>query len=261
MSTLIFDIETVGENFDELDATTQEMLTRWIKKESYDEEEYERLVTDIKEGLGFSPLTGEIVAIGVLDGEKNKGVVYYQAPTSSPSPQGRGAGLSAIASQGAKVEGEGETVEEEIDGIVFKKRTEKEMLEQFWQGAKGYHDFVSFNGRCFDVPYLMMRSAIHKIKPSKNLMANRYLNYMRDDAKHIDLRDQLSFYGAVRRAGSLHLYCRAFSIKSPKSGGVTGDDVAGLFKDKKFLDIAKYNVGDLRATKELFEYWKEFIDL
>ena len=189
------------------------------------------------------------MAIGVLDGEKNKGVVYYQAPTSSPSPQGRGAG------------GEGETVEEEIDGIVFKKRTEKEMLEQFWQGAKGYHDFVSFNGRCFYVPYLMVRSAIHKIKPSKNLMANRYLNYQRDDAKHIDLRDQLNFYGAVRRAGSLHLYCRAFGIKSPKSDGVTGNDVAGLFKAKKFLDIAKYNVGDLRATKELFEYWKEFINL
>ena len=40
MSKLIFDIETVGENFDELDETTQEVLTKWIKKESANETEY-----------------------------------------------------------------------------------------------------------------------------------------------------------------------------------------------------------------------------
>ena len=40
MSKLLFDIETVGENFDELDETTQEVLTKWIKKESANETEY-----------------------------------------------------------------------------------------------------------------------------------------------------------------------------------------------------------------------------
>ena len=34
----------------------------------------------IKSGLGFSPLTGQIVAIGVFDYDKNQGVVYFQAP-------------------------------------------------------------------------------------------------------------------------------------------------------------------------------------
>ena len=236
MATLIFDIETIGEDYDLLDATTQKMLTRWLKKESYDAEEYEQALADIKNGLGFSPLTGEIVAIGVLDMEKNKGAVYYQAPGQ-------------------------ENADEEIDGIVFKQKTEAEMLESFWQGAKNYQNFVSFNGRCFDVPYTMVRSAVHEIKPTKNLMANRYLNYQRDDAKHIDLLDQLSFYGTVKRKGSLHLWSRAFGIKSPKADGVDGDDVAKLFKEKKFLDIAKYNVGDLRATKELYEKWKGFFDV
>ena len=32
MPKLIFDIETIGENFDELDQATQEVLTKWIKK-------------------------------------------------------------------------------------------------------------------------------------------------------------------------------------------------------------------------------------
>jgi hypothetical protein len=31
MATLVFDIETVGEDFDTLDETSQESLTCWIK--------------------------------------------------------------------------------------------------------------------------------------------------------------------------------------------------------------------------------------
>ena len=75
MSKLILDIETIGEDFDSLDKTTQEVLTRWIKKDAGNKEEYKTLLADLKSGLGFSPLTGEIVAIGILDYEKDKGVV------------------------------------------------------------------------------------------------------------------------------------------------------------------------------------------
>ncbi len=77
MAKLIFDIETVGENFDELDKTTQDVLTQWIEKEANDEDEYKKLLEDLKNGLGFSALTGEIVAIGVLDYEKNKSCCVF----------------------------------------------------------------------------------------------------------------------------------------------------------------------------------------
>jgi len=80
---LIFDIETVGEKFDELDSITQENLTRWIKREAAgNTEKFNVMLADLKESLGFSPLTGQIVAIGVFDTIKNQGVVYYQAPAS-----------------------------------------------------------------------------------------------------------------------------------------------------------------------------------
>ncbi len=228
MAKLVLDIETIGENFDQLDQTTQEVLTRWTKKESKNEDEYRIALDDLKNGLGFSPLTGEIVAIGILDVEKNKGAVYFQAP--------------------------GQNIKEsEENGIKFKQMTEKEMLEKFWEVTKHYDDFIPFNARGFAAPFLMTRPAIHKIKPSKDLMSNRY------DKKHIDLMDILSFYGAVRRKGSLHLYCRAFGIKSPKEDGISGDGVNAFFKEKKFLEIAKYNVGDLRATKELYEYWDKYL--
>jgi 3'-5' exonuclease len=231
---LVLDIETIGEDFDALDHATQENLTRWIKKDSDSEDEYKIALQDLKNGLGFSPLTGEIVAIGLLDYYKNEGAVYYQAP-------------------GQKNE------EIKEDGIQFKQMDEKMMLQKFWELATRYQVFITFNGRSFDMPFIMARSAIHGVRPTKDLMRGRYLYQNNPDALHIDLLEQLSFYGATRRKGSLHLWSRAFGIESPKSGGITGDDVGPLFKRGKFLDIARYNVGDIRATRELYSKWEQYL--
>jgi len=233
MSKLVFDIETVGVDFDSLDETTQDVLTRWIKKESVSDEDYDESLKELKEGLGFSPLTGEIIVIGVFDCDKNQGAVYFQAP--------------------------GQNIKEFSEGnIKFRQMTEKEMLANFWQGARNYQEFITFNGRAFDAPFMMVRSAIHKIRPTRNLVEGRYL-YQQRDCLHIDLLDQLTFYGAVRRKGNLHLWAKAFGIQSPKAEGITGDDVGRLFREKKFLDIARYNVGDLRATRELYNFWNSYL--
>lgn len=231
---LVIDIETIGESFDSLDKATQENLTRWIKKDSDSEDEYKIALEDLKNGLGFSPLTGEIVAIGLLDYYKNEGGVYYQAPGQKNK-------------------------EIKEDGISFKQMTEEEMLRKFWELAERYQVFITFNGRAFDIPFLITRSAIKGIRPTKDLMRGRYLYQNNPDALHIDLAEQLSFYGATRRKGSLHLWSRAFDIPSPKSSGITGDDVGPLFKKKKFLEIAKYNVGDIRATRLLYEKWEKYL--
>ncbi|MDO8664340.1 MAG: ribonuclease H-like domain-containing protein [Candidatus Liptonbacteria bacterium] len=231
---LVLDIETVGENFDSLDKATQESLTRWIKKESENEAEYEEALNELKNGLGFSALTAEIVAIGVLDCDRDESVVYFQAPDEKLS-------------------------EFKEENTTFKQCSEKEMLEKFWEGAKKYNYFITFNGRTFDIPFMMVRSAVHGIKPTKDLMRGRYLSQQSFDAVHVDLLDQLTFYGAVRKKGNLHLWTRAFGITSPKVSGVTGDDVGKLFKEKKYAEIARYNAGDLRATKELHEKWENYM--
>lgn len=235
MPTLIFDIETVGEDFDAVDVTTQEVLTRWIKRETESGEDYTAALADLKNGLGFSPLTGQIVAIGIYDGEREKGAVYFQASKK----------------------GEEKNFEEGC--CKFEVMSEKEMLQKFWDIVEKYETFVTFNGRQFDVPFLMIRSAIHGIRPSKNLLANRYLNHQPGYARHVDLLDQLSFYGALRKKGSLHLWCRAFGIESPKAQGVDGDDVKALFESGKSDDIARYNARDLRATYELYTYYTRFL--
>lgn len=234
MKKLIFDIETIGKEYETFDEFTRENLSRWIK-DSEDESQYNAKLQELKNGLGFSPLTGEVVAIGVLDAEADKGAAYFQSPGQ-----------------------EQEAFEE--NGVKYEAGTEKEILEKFWNVVNYCNEFISFNGRTFDVPFLMVRSAIHRVKPTKDLMSHRYLSSQRFGAHHIDLLDQLTFYGAVRRKGSLHLWCNAFGIKSPKSDGITGDLVTELFKNKEYLKIAQYNVGDLHATKELYNYWKKYLD-
>lgn len=232
MATLIFDIETVGESWESLDAETQTILTRWIKRTIRNEDERIAALTDLQEGLGFSPLTGMIVAIGLYDVERRQGVVYYQGDTNAS--------------------------DDETGEFLLKSRSEKEMLEDFWDGARAYDTFVTFNGRGFDVPFLNLRSAIQGIHPSQNLMEGRYL-YQQKTVRHVDLRDQMTFYGAMQKRPSLHLFCRAFGIESPKVNGVGGDDVTKLFSEKKFRDIAEYNVRDVVATAKLYQKWLDYL--
>ena len=231
MATLVFDIETVGESWDSLDPTTQEVLTRWIGRTSKDAHEHAALLKDVQGGLGFSPLTGQVVAIGFYDVERRQGVVYYQS---------------------------NEDTESDVDEYILKPRTESDMLVDFWEGAKSYDTFVTFNGRGFDVPFLNLRSAILGIRPAVDLMDGRYL-YQQKQSRHVDLQDQMTFYGAMMRRPSLHLFCRAFGIESPKMDGIAGDDVAELFHAKKFRDIARYNARDVIATTALYHKWLTYL--
>ena len=217
---IVIDIETIGKEFDSFDETTREYLLKYAETEDD--------VKAAKEGLGFSPLTGEIVAIGMLNPDTGRGVVYYQSPEVRQEP-----------------------LEEE--GIEYVADTEPGILRRFWETVRHYDQMITFNGRGFDAPFLLLRSAIHKIQPTKELMPNRY------SLSHCDLIDVLTFYGAVRRKFSLHMWCKAFGIKSPKEEGVTGHEVPELFRQQQYLTIARYCVGDLYATKELFEYWEKYV--
>jgi hypothetical protein len=220
MSRVIFDIETVGKDFESLDRPVQEYLLRYA--ETKDEKE------EIKDRLSFYPLTGEIVTIGLLDPDTQKGKVFFQNVGDPLLPFEEG-------------------------NVLYETGTEKEILEKFWTVIKGCSQFITFNGRSFDCPFILIRSAVHRIKPRRDLMPNRYGD------THIDLLEQLTFYGASRKRFNLDMWCRTFGIKSPKEDGITGDEVKGLFKAGRHLDIARYCVGDLRATKELLHYWENYI--
>lgn len=220
-SRLILDIETRGFEFGGLDEEAQDYLLKYAKTPEEEEE--------VRQSLSFYPLTGEVVAIGMLNPDTLKGHMLFQAPGIDP------------------------LLPMEEDGVLYETATEAEMLDKFWTTVSKYDTVVTFNGRGFDVPFLLVRSAMHRITPTRDLMPNRYAD------SHIDLMDRLNFFGSVRRRFSLDMWCRAFGITSPK-GEVTGYQVPELFAAGRYMDIARYCARDLVATRELFFYWDKYIN-
>ena len=219
MSQLIFDIETRGEKFEKVDPVIQENLLKYAKTE----EEKEL----IKERTGLIPVAGEIVAIAMLNPETNNGKVYFSA--------------------------DDKTENYEKDGIQYEVKNEKEILESFWQDVKNYDQIIGYNSRGFDCPFIIFRSMFYKILPTKNLMPNRYYSN-----QHLDLLDQLKFYGAFR-GFSLEVMCEFLKIKNPKDEGVSGLIVNELYEKGEYKKIAEYCMRDVVATKDLYERARDFI--
>lgn len=220
MSRIIFDIETLGKDFESLDEPVRDYMLRWAESEEQKEE--------VRGSLSFYPLTGEVITIGMMNPDSGRGVVYFRNNSGPVEPF-------------------------EEDGLRYEAGTEEEIIRKFWDTISHYDQFITFNGRGFDCPFLMIRSAVYQITPKRELMPNRYGDI------HIDLFDQLTFYGASRRKFSLDMWCRTFGIKSPKDSGITGADVKDLFMAGKHIEIAKYCAGDLRATAGLLAVWEKYI--
>ena len=220
MARVVIDIETLGAPLDSFDETQQEYLLKFAESEKERQEALQK--------LSLYPLTSRVIAIGLLNPDTGRGKVLFHA--DAPSDE-------ASAD----------------DAIRFIAGDERSMLEAFWKDMTRYEQFITFNGRGFDCPFLLLRSALLGIRPTRNLMPYRY-----NPEIHCDLLEQFTFYGASRKF-NLDFYCRAFGIESPKSHGITGLDLGELFRAKRFREIAEYNLGDLRATAELFRRWEEFL--
>jgi DNA polymerase elongation subunit (family B) len=228
MRTLIFDIKTVGEEWNDLDEATQLALTAWIPKVTKNDSEQVSRLEQVKDHLRWSPLTGKMVSLGLYDYERAEGAVYYTGLGNKP--------------------------DEVVGEYILKPRSEASLLTEFWDGAREYDTFVTFNGRGFDVPFLLHRSVVCQVMPSCDLMERRYL-YQQKKVSHVDLQDQLTFYGAMSKRPSLHLFCRAYGIESPKPEALSSGDIAVLYKEKKFRDSALYTVQEIKATTELYRKW------
>jgi hypothetical protein len=226
---IVFDIETVGSDFESLSDSQKEFLLRPVEQEK-DPQTKSEMVEETKRYLSLYPLTAKIVAIGLLSTEKEKSMVLYEGGKDDDW-----------------------IVEEKV--IKYKPLTEIEMLKYFWKYAEKAEKVISFNGRNFDLPFIMIRSAINGIKPSKNLIRNRY-----DASQHIDLLEQFTFYGITKKF-NLDFYCNAFGIISPKSKGITGMEVRELYRAGRIKDIAIYCGEDVRATYELYKIWNKYLNL
>ncbi len=222
MAKVVFDIETLGYPIESFDETRQKYLLKFSETESDREEAIQK--------LSLYPVTAQIVAIGLLNPDTNRGKILFQSDEQ----------LDYFSDNG---------------DIQFITGSEKDILENFWQDISHYSQFITFNGRGFDCPFLMLRSATLGVQATRNLMPYRY-----DATVHCDLLEQFTFYGAFRKF-NLDFYCKSFGIDSPKEHGITGLDIKKLFEEKRFKEIAEYNLGDIRSTAELFRRWDKYLNV
>lgn len=239
-SYCVFDIETAPLDWAMFDEAQHEYLLRGADTaEEQDKKKAE---------MALSPLTAQLVCLGIILFERNEQGEFEE--------KRRTAYL-----QDNSLADDIYTSEELANGARLVRSNEKTILTNFWKllrQSPSLH-LISFNGRNFDAPFMMMRSALHRVKPSRNLMEGTRFNY----PKHTDLIDELCFFnasqsGATRRY-NFDFFTKAFGIQSPKSAGVDGSKVAELFQNGQGQVIAEYCLRDVQATWELFLIWREYL--
>ena len=129
--TLVFDIETLGKKFEDLDEAEQDYLLNNLEKNEEDKEK-------AKGKTGLYSIFGLVCAIGGYEVNNKRGFVLSLSE---------------------------DEIRPEKDNFVYKTfRTEKELLEEFWKMSLDYEQFVTYNGDSFDFPYLVIRSGINRVR-------------------------------------------------------------------------------------------------
>jgi 3'-5' exonuclease len=126
---------------------------------------------------------------------------------------------------------------------------ERELLANFWNdiGQIRPQKYVTFNGKSFDFPYINIRSAINGVPiPRDAVLDTRRFSTER----HFDVREVMTNYERYRK-GTLEFFCEIFGVPSPKNG-INGKNVGEYFKAGKLDEIAKYCLGDCKATGQLY---------
>jgi len=215
MATITFDIEVAGFPWEEVDEITRGYLLSRARTPEDREAVGER--TALVPGLG------KVIAIAMWLVEQDRGYLLLEGK-SKPEHEW-----------------------EKVPNSKILRGSETELLEEFWRIVSGRGlRLVSYNGRGYDGPVLMIRSAQLGVRPSINLVPYRY-----DISAHCDLLDVLCFQGSTRDRYSLDYWCRRFDIESPK-GSIDGSQVGRAYREGRIEDIGEYCLRDVRATAELY---------
>jgi len=117
---------------------------------------------------------------------------------------------------------------------------------------------ISFNGRSFDIPLLMIRAMKYGLTcnsyfevENRELGKSKWDNYRYrfSDKFHVDLMDHISEFGASR---GLKLGVLCSLVGAPGKYDVSGDQVFELFYDGEIEKIKEYCESDVLNTYWLF---------
>ena len=221
--TLVFDIETVPSlDRRELPSTVAEALSDNAAKKEM----------DTAAVMGMSPFFGKIVSLAIGDGDAEPGseadqiTVLAVPPDDFELPEGGCPPWVRLMS-------------------------EADLLRAFWALASKAECVVSYNGRSFDVPFVVTRSLIHGIPARVDLVSGKW-----SLKPHLDLYELVAQRG--RGPSKLDVVCWALGIDSPKEV-MDGSMVAPAYERGEILKIADYNAHDVRATSAVYRKCRDMI--
>jgi predicted PolB exonuclease-like 3'-5' exonuclease len=215
--TLVFDIETVP-------AFERRDLPASVAAALADNATLKQMEPDAV--MGMSPFFGKVVSLALGDGDAEvDDVTVLAVPpdgvTIDPCPKW------------------------------LRPMSEPELLRAFWALCSRAETIVSFNGRGFDVPFLVTRSLIHGIPARVDLMSQRF-----SLRPHLDLFELVSQKG--RGPSKLDVVCWALGIESPKEV-MDGSMVAPAYARGEIVKIAEYNAHDVKATSAVYRKCRDLI--
>lgn len=213
-STLVFDIETVpGIDLRRAPSSIAQAVTKQAERNEWDHGKV----------MSLSPYFGRVVSLAVGDGEQD--------------PRTQEVTVFVVPPDGAPLKADKAT-------HWIRPVSEADLLRAFWTLAGQAEVVVSYNGRGFDVPFLIGRSLVHRVPARVDLLSNRY-----SLRPHLDLCQVL----ATGRGGtSLDVVCWALGLASPKEE-MDGSMVATAYAKGDLASIALYNAGDVRATTAVYQ--------
>lgn len=168
------------------------IITQSKSKEEYDDYDLTALsmLTDIEHTqyhtkLAYDPFSSHIIAIGIKNTRNDKIYLFTTA--------------------------EKKTCETYTDVKYSFSTNETELVEKFWLFLNRFQTryYITFNGRDFDFPYLMLRSVILGIEPADNLMKGTEYTF---GSTHCDLLRVLTFRKFTQKRRSLEFYCSKLGL-------------------------------------------------
>ena len=124
---------------------------------------------------------------------------------------------------------------------------EAKTLQCFWnfigEVVEGRDLFIGHNILDFDLPFLIKRSIIHRIKPAK-------ISFVR--FRQSPIFDTMWEWSLWRERISLNDVAEAIGICSPKDSGIDGSQIYDYFRAGKHREIALYCMRDVECMREIY---------
>lgn len=133
--------------------------------------------------------------------------------------------------------------------------TELQILERFWELAAEAKPLVGFYCLGFDLPVILIRSALLDVKPSRCFSRKTWGGEVID--LHAEREQRQAAIGGEKASARLKDVAKWLGITVP-AGDQNGSSVYGHMQAKEFDKVHSYNGSDVHITREVYRMYRGF---